>query len=191
MNLLIKTLASAKARNFTSRDPLQEQRAILRYLLSKGTHTHFGKDHAFNEFASLPFEKAYAEYQKKVPIRTYHEFWDNYFRKYFCIKGGEKSFNLENVTWPGKIPLFCETSGTTAPTKYIPFSKEMFAANKKAAIDLTSCYLAKNGSADCLPASSSTWQATRNSQIWEWCTCEHERYNITSAPFTSNHCASG
>ena len=146
MNLFINTLASARARNFTSRDPLQAQRAILRYLLSQGTRTRFGKDHAFAEFATLPFEKAYAEYQKNVPIRTYCEFWDIYFSKYFCDKGGVKSLNLENVTWPGKIPLFCETSGTTAPTKYIPFSKEMFAANKRAAFDLTSCYLARNGS---------------------------------------------
>ena len=146
MNLFINTLASARARNFTSRDPSQAQRAILRYLLSQGTRTRFGKDHAFAEFATLPFEKAYAEYQKNVPIRTYCEFWDIYFSKYFCNKGGVKSLNLENVTWPGKIPLFCETSGTTAPTKYIPFSKEMFVANKRAAFDLTSCYLARNGS---------------------------------------------
>lgn len=47
------------------------------------------------------------------------------------------------MTWPGRIDLFCETSGTTAPSKYIPFSRQMFAANRQAALDLMSCYLDK------------------------------------------------
>jgi hypothetical protein len=40
--------------------------------------------------------------------------------------------------------MFCETSGTTAPTKFIPFSDRMFAENRQAAIDMISCYLAAN-----------------------------------------------
>ena len=167
MNLFVKTLASAKARNFTSRDPLQEQRAILRYLLSKGTHTHFGKDHAFTEFASLPFEKAYAEYQKKVPIRTYREFWDNYFRKYFCIKDGVKSFNLENVTWPGKIPLILRDFGHNRTDQVSSRSaRKCLQQTKERQSTLPPATWRRIVPADCFPANSSTWQATRNSQIW-------------------------
>jgi hypothetical protein len=144
MNIMINTLAAARAAGFLAKDPVREQRAIFRDLLQKAVATDFGRDHGFSSFARLPFAKAYKEYRQKVPVRTYRDFWDEYFGPRFSDSGGKRSLILENVTWPGKIPLFCETSGTTAPTKYIPFSNEMFAANKRAALDLTACYLAKN-----------------------------------------------
>jgi len=144
LNLFFSTLAAARSGNFLTKDPLREQRGIFRHLLTKAAATRFGKDHGFPAFAGLPFERAYAEYRKKVPVRTYRQFWDEYFGRSFLEGDGNKSLLLENVTWPGKIPFFCETSGTTAPTKYIPFSTEMFAANKRAALDLTACYLADN-----------------------------------------------
>ena len=56
--------------------------------------------------------------------------------------GGRPHLLLDNVTWPGRIPLFCETSGTAAPTKYIPFTLEMFSANRRAARNLVAYYLA-------------------------------------------------
>jgi hypothetical protein len=40
--------------------------------------------------------------------------------------------------------MFCETSGTTAPSKFIPFSDQMFAENRRAVLDMISCYLAAN-----------------------------------------------
>ncbi len=144
MNFIVNPLAALWSGRFLSKDPLQEQRDIFRKLLQKAAATEFGKDHGFSSFAGLPFAQAYAEYRQKVPIRTYRDFWDKYFSPRFSDNAGKKSLILDNVTWPGKIPLFCETSGTTAPTKYIPFSNEMFAANKRAALDLTACYLAKN-----------------------------------------------
>ncbi len=144
MNNIINTLASLRSRGFLARDPLREQRAIFHYLLGKAASTDFGKDHGFAGFARLPFAEAYAEYRKRVPIRTYRQFWDEYFARGFSRRDDKLRATLENITWPGRIPMFCETSGTTAPTKYIPFSEEMFAANKRAALDLTACYLAKN-----------------------------------------------
>jgi hypothetical protein len=150
MNFIVNPLAALRSGRFLARDPISEQRAIFRNLLQKATATEFGKDHRFSSFAGLPFAKAYAEYRKKVPIRTYRDFWDEYFSPRFSDSRGKKSLILENVTWPGKIPLFCETSGTTAPTKYIPFSNEMFAANKRAALDMISCYLSKNRGAKLL-----------------------------------------
>jgi hypothetical protein len=150
MNFFLKKAASIKAVNFANRDPMRAQRAILSSLLGKGAVTSFGKDHDFTGFAALPFAKAYAEYRKNVPIRTYNDFWDEYFARNFSTQDGKPRLSLENVTWPGRIPLFCETSGTTAPTKYIPFTREMFSANKRAALDLTACYLARNDSAGLL-----------------------------------------
>ena len=141
LELLLRTWACTRANSFEKRDPLDQQRKTLAYLTGKGSSTRFGKDHHLAELARKPFDSLYEAYRQRIPIRTYDDFWREYFSCGYCRNEGEKTLNLTDVTWPGKISLFCETSGTTAPTKYIPFSPEMFAANKRAALDLAACYL--------------------------------------------------
>jgi len=144
LDRLLKSGAALNAARFESRDPMASQRQIFSWLLSRGAGTKFGADHGLAELASLPFPEAYRRYRAQVPIRTYDDFWRDYFSR--CAGKGEGGAGLllENVTWPGRIPFFCETSGTTAPSKFIPFSREMFAANRRAALDLSSCYLNAN-----------------------------------------------
>jgi hypothetical protein len=141
MNFLVNAAATARAARFKARDPFSSQREIFRDLISRGTGTRFGRDHGFDDLAGLPFETAYCRYRENVPIRTYADFWNDYFSSGFRKDGEHVRLDLDNVTWPGRIPLYCETSGTTAPTKFIPFSREMFAENRRAALDLTACYL--------------------------------------------------
>lgn len=141
---LLKTGSALNAGRLAARDPLAFQRQIFTSLIARGAATKFGADHGLAELVSLPFPEAYRRYRAQVPIRSYDDFWRDYFRP--CLREGEGGLSLllEDVTWPGRIPFFCETSGTTAPSKYIPFSHEMFAANRRAALDLTSCYLSTN-----------------------------------------------
>lgn len=144
MNIFLKTAAAARSSSFHSRAPYRAQRDIFYRLLSSGSQTRFGRDHGFDRLVGLPFDVAYAYYRKNVPIRTYANFWNEYFSPGFRKKNGKVSILLENVTWPGRVPFYCETSGTTAPTKFIPFTREMFAENRRAAVDMTACYLAKS-----------------------------------------------
>jgi hypothetical protein len=146
MNYLVNAAATARAARFKARDPFSSQREIFRNLISRGTGTRFGRDHGFSDLAIIPFETAYRRYRESVPIRTYADFWKDYFAVGFRKDGDQLRLQLDNVTWPGRIPLYCETSGTTAPTKFIPFTREMFAENRRAALDLTACYLAGNPS---------------------------------------------
>ena len=82
--------------------------------------TRFGQDHDFNAIRSV------ADFQERVPLRWYEDFWNDYWRADFPI--------LENCTWPGRIPYFAQTSGTTTGvTKHIPCSREMLRANRRAA----------------------------------------------------------
>ncbi len=124
--------------------PLQEQEKLFMQLLERGAGTRFGMDHGFAGLTGLPFRRAYERYRQQVPIRSYADYWREYFNHHYHRQEGRGMLQLQDVTWPGTIPFFCETSGTTAPTKYIPFSREMFAANKRAAFDLTAAYLARN-----------------------------------------------
>ena len=141
---LLKTGSAYNAARFEARDPLASQREIFSWLISRGAGTKFGADHGLGELVSLPFPEAYQRYRARVPVRTYEDFWRDYFRQGLREGEGGAELLLENVTWPGRIPYFCETSGTTAPSKFIPFSREMFSANRRAALDLTSCYLNAN-----------------------------------------------
>jgi len=144
LDRLLKSGSALNAARFTARDPLAYQRQIFSWLLRRGAATRFGAEHGLAELVSLPFSEAYRRYCRHVPIRSYDDFWRDYFKRGSGAGEGGPSLQLENVTWPGRIPFFCETSGTTAPSKFIPFSREMFAANRRAALDLTSCYLNAN-----------------------------------------------
>lgn len=140
--LPLKAAADIRHRMFLRRDPLAVQRELLPRLIARAAATQFGRDHGFSELAGLPFERLYQCYRSQVPIRGYRQFWEQYFGPQLHQGAGGKRLQLRDLTWPGLVPRFCETSGTTAPTKLIPFTDEMFRANRRAALDLLAGYLA-------------------------------------------------
>ena len=96
------------------------------------------------------------EYQAAVPVRTYEDFWRDYWQAAFP--------RLEGTTWPDFIPYYALSSGTTTgTTKYIPISKEMLASNRKAAFTTVALFRhVAPRSADCSMAGSSSSAATPN-----------------------------
>jgi hypothetical protein len=98
---------------------LQEKRLLT--LVNRASATAFGMQHEFGRIHSIK------DFQNRVPLRTYEDFWNDWWRAHYPI--------LDNVTWPGRIPYFALSSGTTSgSTKYIPVSNEMLASNRKAAL---------------------------------------------------------
>lgn len=99
------------------------QKHQLLELVKTASRTAFGRDHGFSSISSV------VEYQQRVPLRTYEAFWNDYFKKDFPV--------LNNITWPGTIPCFAVSSGTTSGvTKYLPYTTEMKKSNTKAGLDL-------------------------------------------------------
>ena len=95
------------------------QHNTLLNLVRQARNTKFGRDHDFSRISSV------ADYQARVPPRSYEWFWNTYWKEVYP--------NLNNVTWPGKIPYYALSSGTTSgATKYIPVSREMVRSNKMA-----------------------------------------------------------
>ncbi|HEY3309672.1 MAG TPA: GH3 auxin-responsive promoter family protein [Desulfuromonadaceae bacterium] len=145
LHKIVYSQAVKRANLFKRWDPLEAQRRIFQDLLETAATTRFGRDNNFARLKNMSFDVAYHYYKNRVPIRSYQEFMTDYF---YCDQAtsstGRSAPNLENVTWPGTTKMFCETSGTTAPTKFIPFSDQMFAENRRAALDMMSCYLASN-----------------------------------------------
>lgn len=94
---------------------VSQQLRVLRKLLAKAHNTAFGREHDF--LSILNSDNLVKAYQEHIPVHNYlsiKKWWQRSF-------DGEKS-----VCWPGKIPYFALSSGTTdQASKYIPVSAEM------------------------------------------------------------------
>ena len=125
----LKLYAGHRCRQLRREDPVARQERELLRLLQRARGTRFGRDHGFGSVGSV------ADYQARVPLRRYEDFWRDYWEADFP--------RLTDCSWPGTLPFFALTSGTTTGvTKYIPCSREMIAANVKAAADILVHHLA-------------------------------------------------
>jgi hypothetical protein len=139
--LFLKAYSSLRLQILHWQDPVEAQKRQLLYNINKAKNTKFGKDHDFTSIRSIE------EYQTAVPLRTYEQFWNNYFKPEFP--------KITNITWPGTIPFFAVSSGTSSgTTKYIPYTHEMTASNTKAGIDLLVHHLKNKPSSQILAGKS-------------------------------------
>jgi hypothetical protein len=121
--------ARRRAQTLDQLDGADVQRRTLLRLVRQARHTRFGQEHDFGRIRSV------ADYQRRVPLRDYDAFWQTYWRPAFPL--------LRDETWPGLIPYFALSSGTTSgTTKYIPVSREMLVSNRRAALTTLSLFLA-------------------------------------------------
>src|SRR5690606_17822133 len=97
-------------------------------LISMGKNTEWGKKYGYQDIKSVK------EYQERVPVRTYEDFFP-YFER--MLKGEQ------NILWPTKIEWFSKSSGTTnARSKFIPVSPESLEdCHYKGGKDMLSIYV--------------------------------------------------
>ena len=120
---MLRAYAKRRLRRLKRINPEEVQRGVLRSLVHRARGTHFARKHEFGAIRTL------GDYRERVPIRTYEEFWDSYWRDSFP--------RLVDCTWRGTIPYFALSSGTTrGATKFIPISREINRANARAVADL-------------------------------------------------------
>jgi hypothetical protein len=120
-DFLFRAYARARVWRLERQSMVSTQQATLLRLVQHAACTRFGRDH---DFASI---RTVRDYQERLPLRDYEAFWKQYWRPAFPC--------LRDVTWPGLIPYFALSSGTTSgTTKYIPVSRPMLASNRRAAL---------------------------------------------------------
>ena len=120
---IFKLYSKLRFRQLKRQDVAKIQKRQLFTLLKKAQSTLFGKQYHFHSIKSIE------SYQRRVPLRTYTEFWHDFWGKRFP--------ELIDCTWPGKIPFFANSAGTTTgKAKNIPVSREMVKSNNKASLDL-------------------------------------------------------
>lgn len=139
MNITTKCLAyplhlalRSRASWLKQKNPVNAQKHLLPRLLEAASRTYFGRHYHFSQLARS--SNCYEDYRESVPIRGYEAFQHDWFSRY-----GEEA-QLDDVTWPGPVKWFCETSGTTAGSKRIPLTDQMFRMNRRAAFDMLSFY---------------------------------------------------
>lgn len=126
---LLRAAAARRLAALSRMDPVQAQRATLARLLRRAARTRFGRDHGFAGIRTV------RDYQDRVPLRPYEAFWAEYWQGAFPT--------LRDVTWPGLVPCFARSSGTTGGrTKHIPVSRAMLRSNTGAAFDTLAFHLA-------------------------------------------------
>lgn len=120
---LARVFAARRLAALARLDPPQAQRRQLMRLVRRARHTRFGRDHGFDAITDV------AGFQARVPLRRYEDFWRDYWQPAFP--------RLADLTWPGTIPYFAATSGTsTGTTKFIPVTRAMAQSNRRAGTDV-------------------------------------------------------
>lgn len=120
---LLRLYAAYRQHRLATQDPVAEQERLLLRLVGHASTTRFGLDHNFAGIRSV------ADFQERVPLSRYEHLWENYWKPDFP--------KLTNCTWPGTIPYFAVTSGTTTGiTKYIPCSQDVLDKNRNATLDI-------------------------------------------------------
>ena len=111
--------------------PEQLQESVLKYLVSKGRETEYGRSHMFDSIAS------YKDFATNIPINTYEELKGDIDR----MRHGE-----QNVLWPGLVKWYAKSSGTTNDkSKFIPVSNAgLHNIHYKGGTDVVAFYLHNN-----------------------------------------------
>jgi hypothetical protein len=120
---LLRAYAALRERRLARQSPADTQSRQLLRLVRNAEATRFGTDHHFCEIRTV------ADFQARVPLRSYEDFRRDYFEAAFPV--------LVDVTWPGTMPYFAVSSGTASGrTKHIPVSRAMIRSNARAGTDM-------------------------------------------------------
>lgn len=94
----------------TRKDPISFQSRTLKYLISHGSNTFFGKEHGLSNVKNIE------QYQKAVPVRSYDDFVPYINR----LRTGENW-----ILWDQKVRWFAKSSGTSSDkSKFIPITDD-------------------------------------------------------------------
>ena len=125
---LLRLYARWRRARLARLEPAPTQQAQLRGLLARARGPRFGRDHGFAAIRTIE------DFRAAVPLRRYEDFWSEYWKDAFPV--------LENLTWPGRVPHFALTSGTTSGTsKNIPVTAGTLAGNRRAVLDMLCFHL--------------------------------------------------
>jgi hypothetical protein len=133
--LFVAAVARGALLDERSSNPRASQLRALRALLRRAEGTQFGREHGF---ASL---HTYEAFRSSVPLRAYAALKPWLTRAF----AGEP-----DVVWPGKVPYFGMSSGTTAGNKYLPISLDLVKQQQRGGFEPIASFVRNGGARDVL-----------------------------------------
>ncbi|MBT5675876.1 MAG: hypothetical protein HOJ07_09315, partial [Rhodospirillaceae bacterium] len=104
---LLRLYAKRRLAALRRQRPVETQSRELLKLVGKAAGTRFGRDHGFADIHSVE------DFQARVPLCRFEDMDRDYWSAAFPT--------LDNCSWPGRMPFFAVTSGTTTGVdKFIP-----------------------------------------------------------------------
>jgi hypothetical protein len=147
---ILRRYARLRQRALVGKDPRRVLERELLRLVRQAADTRFGRVHGFASICSV------AEFQARVPLRFYEDFWSTYFEESFPL--------LDDIAWPGRMPYFAVSSGTASGrTKHIPVSRAMIRSTARQAPTSSSTTCSRSRAARCSAARISCSAAR-----WRW-----------------------
>lgn len=109
-----------------ARDPRPHQEHALRTLVERASRTAFGRAHDLRRVRSIE------DLRERVPVYRYADLqpWLNR-----ALQGEP------NVVWPGRVPYFAWSSGTTAGNKFLPITGSAIRQQQRGGFDCVASYL--------------------------------------------------
>ncbi len=134
---LIKPIARPRIEALRHAVPEVMQKRTLRRLMDDAAGTRFARDHELHGDITV------RGYQERVPLRDYDGFWRDYWQEPFP--------QLIDQTWPGKVPFFAVSSGTTTGrNKYIPLTRRMLRQHQRTGLHVMAAHLTAHPESRCL-----------------------------------------
>ena len=119
----LRLYAKYRGAKLASLDPKKTQEKVLLALLHKAQNTVFGERYSFSRIRTVK------DYQALVPLRTYEQFWEEFWKAKFP--------HFQGITWPSPVRYIPVSSGTSSgTTKWLPYTQELEDSNTKAGLDL-------------------------------------------------------
>lgn len=104
------------------KNPAATQERLLLHLVRRARHTEWGRAHGYGRIRSV------REFQRAVPVNRYEDLAPLWHRAFDGAR---------DLAWPGHIPYFALSSGTTAGAcKALPVSRQAIRANFRSGITL-------------------------------------------------------
>lgn len=126
--LLDRRIRRLSDTTYWGRNAASIQRDQLKWLLARAQTTEFGKQAGFEKLTKLAPDELTGAYARAIPVQSYLDLKPALERM--------RQDAAPNLTWPGVVQDWAQTSGTTAGDKYVPISREMLRHNAKAALDV-------------------------------------------------------
>ncbi len=103
--------------------PAEQQQIQLFELLHKARNTAFGRYYGFQEALYAP--NTMQAFRRQVPATDYQGMYDRWWSQAHLN-------DLPNICWPGQIPYFALSSGTSqSSTKYLPITEDLLHGMKR------------------------------------------------------------